>query len=86
MEASDPWARLAEALLGAPAFTPVDVAQQAGVDPAETRRLWLALGFPLAALLFCWIVVRTMVLNLWQGGIYWRGTFYPLRELKQNRL
>jgi adenylate cyclase len=46
MEASDPWARLAEALLGAPAFTPVDVAQQAGVDPAETRRLWVALGFP----------------------------------------
>jgi adenylate cyclase len=46
METSDPWGRLTEALLGAPAFTPVDVAQQAGVDLAEARRLWLALGFP----------------------------------------
>jgi adenylate cyclase len=49
MEASDPWTRLAEALLGTPAFSSVDVAQQAGVDPAEARRLWLALGFPPAS-------------------------------------
>jgi adenylate cyclase len=46
MDASDPWGCLTEALLGTPAFTPLDVAQQAGVDPAEARRLWLALGFP----------------------------------------
>jgi adenylate cyclase len=46
MDTSDPWGRLTEALLGTPAFTPVHVAQQAGVDPAEARRLWLPLGFP----------------------------------------
>jgi len=26
------------------------------------------------------------VLNLMQGGIYWRGTFYSLKELKQNKV
>ncbi len=46
MEASAPWGRLAEDLLGTPSFTPVEVARQAGVDLAEARRLWLALGFP----------------------------------------
>lgn len=45
-----------------------------------------AWGFPLAALLFCWIILRTMVLNLAQGGITWRGTFYPLDQLKNNRI
>lgn len=47
---------------------------------------WHALGFPLAALLFCWVVLRTMLLNLAQGGIRWRGTFYPLDQLKKNRV
>jgi adenylate cyclase len=46
MDASAPWGRLVEALLGTPAFTPSDVAREAGVDSAEVRRLWRALGFP----------------------------------------
>lgn len=45
-----------------------------------------ALGFPLGVLLFCWVMLRTMVLNLWQGGIWWRDTFYPLDELRRNRI
>jgi glycosyltransferase involved in cell wall biosynthesis len=49
-------------------------------------RSWYALGFPLCTLLFAWIMLRTMVLNLLQGGITWRGTFYPLEELKKNRV
>ena len=36
--------------------------------------------------LFVFILLRTMLLNLWQGGIYWRGTFYSLAELKTNRV
>lgn len=50
-----------------------------------SRRRYAA-GFPLATLLFVWILLRTMVLNLVQGGIRWRGTFYPLDELKRNRV
>lgn len=45
-----------------------------------------ALAFPLGAALFDYILLRTMILNLLRGGIEWRGTFYPLRELKKNRV
>ncbi len=50
-----------------------------------TRR-WYAVGFPLTAALFIFILLRTMVLNLARGGITWRGTFYPLAQLKANKL
>jgi adenylate cyclase len=43
---ADPWQPLAEALLGTPALTPPEVAREAGVEPALTRQLWRALGFP----------------------------------------
>ena len=46
MKPSDAWGPLAESLLGAPAFTTLDVAQEAGLEPAGCRRLWRALGFP----------------------------------------
>lgn len=51
----------------------------------RTRR-WYAVGLPVCTLLFVWIILRTMVLNLCQGGITWRGTFYSLRELRSNRV
>ncbi|MBW6508777.1 MAG: glycosyltransferase [Desulfuromonadales bacterium] len=44
------------------------------------------LGFPFAVVVLCAISLRTMLLNLLQGGIYWRGTFYPLAELRKNRV
>lgn len=47
---------------------------------------WHAAGFPLAALLFVYVLLRTMMLNLMRGGIYWRGTFYRLDELKENKV
>lgn len=49
-------------------------------------RRWHAVAFPVCTLLFVWIILRTMVLNLVQGGIRWRGTFYSLEELKANRV
>jgi cellulose synthase/poly-beta-1,6-N-acetylglucosamine synthase-like glycosyltransferase len=42
--------------------------------------------YPVASLLFVAILWRTMILNLAHGGLQWRGTFYPLRELKANRV
>lgn len=44
----------------------------------------LGVLFPVGVLLFALIQLRTMVLNLWQGGIRWRDTFYPLDELRRN--
>lgn len=49
-------------------------------------RPWYALGYPLTSALFAYILLRTMLLNLIRGGIYWRGTFYSLKELKSNRV
>jgi glycosyltransferase involved in cell wall biosynthesis len=44
--------------------------------------LWL-LAFPAAALVFVYAMARSMVLTLVRGGVVWRGTFYPLRELRE---
>lgn len=49
-------------------------------------RRWHAVGFPFNAALFAFILLRTMLLNLVQGGIYWRGTFYPLKALRENKV
>jgi hypothetical protein len=42
--------------------------------------------YPVSAVILAWIVVRALVLNLVQGGIVWRGTFYSLEELRRNRV
>ncbi len=43
-----------------------------------------AAGLAPASVLLFWIILRTTVLNVVRGGIYWRGTFYSLKELKNN--
>lgn len=53
---------------------------------AARSRPWLALLYPVAALLFLWIFARNVVLTLREGGIEWRGTRYALEELKRNRV
>jgi glycosyltransferase involved in cell wall biosynthesis len=47
---------------------------------------WYAVGFPLISLLFLFIVWRSAVLTLLNGGINWRGTHYSLAELRENKL
>ena len=42
------------------------------------------LTFPLGALVICWMLVRSTVVTLWQGGVTWRGTFYPIEDLKRG--
>lgn len=46
---------------------------------------WLY-GFthPLGGLLFCYMLLRSMVVTLWRGGVVWRDTFYPLKQLKRG--
>jgi cellulose synthase/poly-beta-1,6-N-acetylglucosamine synthase-like glycosyltransferase len=39
-------------------------------------------SFPFAALLFCYVALRSTWLTLRQGGIRWRDTLYPLAELR----
>lgn len=54
------------------------VAMESGVSPLY------ALTHPIGALIFGWMLVRSTIVTLWQGGIYWRGTFYALEELKRG--
>jgi len=43
-----------------------------------------ALTHPIGAVLFCYMLLRSTVVTLWQGGVTWRDTFYPLDELKRG--
>jgi len=38
---------------------------------------------PLGAILFCYALARSTVLTLRYGGVAWRGTLYPLAELRK---
>jgi glycosyltransferase involved in cell wall biosynthesis len=43
-----------------------------------------AFTHPLGAILFSYMLLRSTVVTLKQGGIIWRDTFYPLDELKRG--
>jgi glycosyltransferase involved in cell wall biosynthesis len=44
---------------------------------------WYALAFAPSALLVGWALLRSMLLTLVRGGVLWRGTLYPLKELRR---
>ncbi len=54
------------------------VSLETGVSPLY------GLTHPVGALLFAWMLARSTIVTLWSGGITWRGTFYPLEELKRG--
>jgi hypothetical protein len=58
----------------------LDVGRSHGIPPAT------ALGIPASALLLIFIFWKSTLTTLWQGGITWRGTHYPLKELRKNRV
>lgn len=43
-----------------------------------------ALTHPIGAVFLSYMVARSMAVTLWHGGVTWRGTLYPLRELKRG--
>jgi hypothetical protein len=51
--------------------------------PTEVSPLY-AFTHPLGALLLCWMLARSAILTLWRGGVVWRDTFYPLKELRKG--
>ncbi len=42
------------------------------------------LTHPLGAVIFIYMVLRSMFITLRQGGVVWRGTFYPLEKLRRG--
>jgi glycosyltransferase involved in cell wall biosynthesis len=55
-----------------------------GVDIAMRVSPFYALTHPLGALLFSYMLARSTVVTLLNGGVTWRGTFYPLEELRRG--
>ena len=43
-------------------------------------------GFPFAAILFAYIIWRSALIAVTSGRVTWRGTSYPLSELRANRV
>jgi hypothetical protein len=39
---------------------------------------------PFSTLLFTYTMLRSTLLTLWRGGVVWRGTKYPLEDLKKG--
>lgn len=62
----------------------VALSMHACVDIVNKVSPLYALTHPIGALLFCYMIVRSVAVTLWQGGVTWRGTFYPLKELKRG--
>jgi hypothetical protein len=55
-----------------------------GVDVVMRVSPLYSLTHPVGAILFSYMVVRSVVVTLWQGGVTWRETFYPLEELRRK--
>jgi glycosyltransferase involved in cell wall biosynthesis len=47
-------------------------------------RPWYFFLHPLATLLLIYTMLRSTIFTLWRGGVDWRGTFYPLDELRKG--
>jgi len=52
----------------------------------HNSRRWYGIGFPISTLLFVYILWRSMLLTFINNGIRWRGTHYPLAELRANKV
>ena len=73
------WARVFASVAAAvPLIVEGAVAREFKTSPA-----W-AVTYPIGALIFAWMLARSAIVTLWRGGIVWRGTFYPLEELKRG--
>jgi glycosyltransferase involved in cell wall biosynthesis len=73
------WTRIF-AMIGAAAL----LCLHAGVCVVMRVPPFYALTHPLGAVIVCYMLVRSTVVTLWHGGVTWRGTFYPLKELRKG--
>jgi glycosyltransferase involved in cell wall biosynthesis len=55
----------------------------AGMAPKSGIGWWYFFTHPISTSLFAYAIVLSAVTTVKQGGIVWRGTLYPLKDLKQ---
>lgn len=55
------------------------------LKPAMQAKWWYVLVIPFAAAVISYTMLKSAILTLLQGGIYWRESFYPLSELKKHK-
>jgi hypothetical protein len=55
-----------------------------GVDMVMRVSPLYCLTLPLGAVIVSYMILRSTIITLRQGGIIWRGTFYPLDELRRG--
>jgi glycosyltransferase involved in cell wall biosynthesis len=73
------WARLPYAIaLASMLLIYVGMAWRSSVPP------YYFLLHPVSSALFIYTLLRSMLLTLWHDGIVWRGTKYPLEELRKG--
>jgi glycosyltransferase involved in cell wall biosynthesis/predicted outer membrane lipoprotein len=73
------WERLPYAIALASLFAVyVGISGRSGVRP------YYFVLHPVSSLLFIYTLLRSMTLTLWHDGIVWRGTKYPLEELRKG--
>ncbi|MBI3605785.1 MAG: glycosyltransferase [Nitrospirae bacterium] len=58
----------------------LDHARLQGLNP------WYGLGFPVANIIFLYIVWNSTLKTLFRHGIEWRDTHYPLEKLRANKI
>jgi glycosyltransferase involved in cell wall biosynthesis len=83
-----PWLGTALATGWARAGYAMALASLIAVYVGMGRRTGIGIGYvllqPVATLLMVYTILRSTALTLGRGGVVWRGTFYPLAELKKN--
>lgn len=47
---------------------------------------WCVALHPVGTAILIYAILESAVKATWQGGISWRGTFYPLEQLKKNKV
>lgn len=57
-----------------------------GVDIVMRVPPLYCLTLPIGAVLFAYMLLRSTIITLKQRGVFWRGTFYPLDELRRGNV
>jgi cellulose synthase/poly-beta-1,6-N-acetylglucosamine synthase-like glycosyltransferase len=71
-------------------FVAICLVTYMGITAASVKSLMrispmVVLCFPFTFVLMPWVIVRSAVLCIFQRGIYWRRTFYPLAQLRDGQ-